>query len=113
MEQRRKLEAALNRMRNRKLSQAWETWQYWYEDMMYQKDLLSRPMMMWMKNLMARAFNTWRACPEGPPEPVYRHTRQVSRKKWKKVTNPDVLYNPEALGCVWLTCKNGDVVQRM
>ena len=106
------LHGALGRMRNFHLSRAWEQWQYWYEDMMRQKDLLARGLAFLAKNLLARAYRTWNLNPSGPEEPEWTHTRQISRKKWGKITD-EVLQNPEALRCVWLESKDGKVKTRL
>ena len=112
MHQKWMMSTALNRLRNRALSKAWEQWQYWYEDMMRQKDLLARGLAFLAKNLLARAYRTWNLNPSGPEEPEWTHTRQISRKKWGKITD-EVLQNPEALRCVWLESKDGKVKTRL
>ena len=51
---------ALNRMRNLKMSQAWEQWQHVYIETRRQLALLLRASMKMLRMSLARAFCAWR-----------------------------------------------------
>ena len=53
------LAGALNRMKNRKLSMAWERWQEWYADVMEQIRLMKGAMGRFMKRQLSMAWERW------------------------------------------------------
>merc|ERR1711988_1709380 len=54
------LNGALTRMRNRKLSMAWEKWQFEAECMKEEKRLLGGAATRWLRQKLGQAFNTWK-----------------------------------------------------
>jgi len=52
---------ALNRMRNRKLSQAWEQWQFWYEEVKEQQFKLAGALRRMMNRKLSQAWESWQA----------------------------------------------------
>ena len=53
------LQGVLNRMRNLKLSKAWEQWQFWYEQRMKEKFMLSGAMNRMRNFHLSRAWEQW------------------------------------------------------
>jgi len=59
MEQRRKLAGALNRMMKLKMSQAWEQWQFWYEEIKAQQFKLAGALNRMLKRQLSKAWEQW------------------------------------------------------
>merc|ERR1711881_256786 len=71
---------ALNRMKNRLLSMAWEKWQFIAEEWRKQKEAFRRSLMKWIKNKMSQAYNKWWAWAEEE-----RHQRMLLNRALNKL----------------------------
>lgn len=60
-EEQRKIAGALRRMFNRKLSMAWERWQYWYEELLEQRWKIAGALRRMLKRKLSMAWETWQA----------------------------------------------------
>jgi len=66
--QQRLMGGALNRMRKYKMSQAWEQWQFWYEELMRSREVAMKCMKWWRNKELGAGFFTWQIFAQGAKE---------------------------------------------
>ena len=73
MDQRRKLDQALRRMMNRKVSMAWLRWREWYLDLLDQQFKLAGALKRMMNRKLSMAWEQWQV--RNPDNTCDRYTK--------------------------------------